>query len=340
MPGLKKVLAVLCVVVVAFLGCRGKGVETADGKARIKRAIAVYVPGTTSGSPTYEMLVEGVLRAASEYSGVVATVVEAGYNQTSWEEKLTSLAADGKYDLIVSSNPSLPALALSVQQKFPNQRFLLLDGSLEPGNPSIYALQYNQREEAYMAGYLAALVAGESGGNKIGLIAAQEYPVMNDVILPGYREGAAAFDPAITVEFRVIGNWFDASKAAELALSMISGGVKAILCIAGGASDGAVQAASETGAKIIWFDSNGYAIRPGVIVGSCVIAQDRAAYIKTKEFLEGTLPFGTVELVGVRDHYVDFIDDDPLYIESLSENVRQKQQIMLEKLRSGELVLD
>ncbi|MDR1256873.1 MAG: BMP family ABC transporter substrate-binding protein, partial [Spirochaetaceae bacterium] len=192
-------------------------------------SIAVFIPGAASGSPIYEMLADGVKRAVDEYNGtagrqsVAARVVEGGYNQAEWEAKLTSLAASGDYDLIVSSNPSLPALAQAVQAKFPSQRFLLLDGELA-GNPSIYTLRYNQREQAYMAGYLAALLVNESGGGRIGLIAGQEYPAMLQTILPGYRDGAAAAGSGIDVDFRVVGNWYDAAKCAELAAGMIRAG--------------------------------------------------------------------------------------------------------------------
>jgi simple sugar transport system substrate-binding protein len=296
-----------------------------------------------SGSPIYEMLARGVEKAAAEHSHVDVNVVEAGYNQAEWESKLTSLAAAGSYDLIVSSNPSLPALAQSVSEKFPNQKFLLLDGEIS-GNPNLYTMRYNQREQAYVSGHIAALIAlegktGAGGSKKIGLLAGQEYPAMNDIILPAYGEAARSVDPGFAVDFRVVGNWYDAAKGAELALDMIRNGAAVILCIAGGANEGAVQAASETGARVIWFDTNGYGIRPGTVVGSAILRQDLAAYEQTKRFLEGTLPFGRAEVVGIKDGYVDFVEDDPDYTASVSPAIREKQAELLRRLRSGELVL-
>jgi simple sugar transport system substrate-binding protein len=341
----RKTAAVLMVVLLAACVRKVKPVEEAAPEAV---SIAVFIPGAASGSPIYEMLADGVKRAAGEYNGtagrtVAARVVEGGYNQAEWEAKLMSLAASGDYDLIVSSNPSLPALAQAVQAKFPSQRFLLLDGELA-GNPSIYTLRYNQREQAYMAGYLAALLVEEAGGGRIGLIAGQEYPAMLQTILPGYRDGAAAVNPGIGVDFRVVGNWYDAAKCAELAAGMIRAGVRVLLCIAGGANEGAVQASAEAEGegeriRVIWFDTNGYAVRPPYIAGSCVLHQDKAAYNKTRLFLEGRLPFGEAEVVGIRDGYVDFVEDDPLYEAAVSESVREKQHEMLTRLRSGELEL-
>ena len=315
--------------------------------------IAVFIPGVMAGSPIYEKLALGVQRAADEFNlshpssegkKVEVTVIEAGFNQAEWENQATALAASGTYDLIVSSNPSLPVIVNSISAKFPNQKFMLMDGELA-GNPSVYTLRYNQREQAYMAGYIAALASVESGvgagGRKrIGLVAAQEYPVMMNTILPGYLEGALAVDPDFTVDFRVIGNWYDALKGAELAADMIRGGSRVLLPVAGGAGEGVVQAAAESGVKVVWFDANGYNVRPGVVIGSTIIRQEKATYEKTLIYLNGELPFGNAEIVGITGGYVDFVDDDPVYLSTVSESIRLKQAEMTACLRSGELRLD
>ena len=98
-----------------------------------------------------------------------------------------------------------------------------------------------------------------------------------------------------------------------------------------------MQAAVENNAKVVWMDTNGYMMRPGTVVGSSVVYQNKAAYEKVKLFLEGNLPFGAAETKGVADGYVDFVQDDPNYIQSVSEAVREKQAAMVEKIRNGDL---
>jgi simple sugar transport system substrate-binding protein len=323
--------------------------ESRRGGDPLNDSIAVFIPGVMSGSPIYEMLANGVRKAAADFSAaegreIKVTIIEAGYNQAEWESKLTALSASGSYSLIVSSNPSLPAIAESVSAKFPRQKFLLLDGKIE-GRPAIYTMRYNQREQAYIAGHIAALVsldlaAGGRPSKRIGLVAGQEYPVMAQTIRPGYEEGAKAVDTGFTVDFRVVGNWFDAGKGAELALDMIRGGVQVILCIAGGANEGVVKAAAETGKKAVWFDTNGYGIMQGTVIGSSVLYQEKAAYEKTMLYLKGALPFGKAEVVGIAEGYVDFIEDDPLYIAAVGEAARAKQSALITSLRSGELRLE
>ena len=331
----------LCAVFSALLsGCDRKNAAADTAVAERGKTIGVFIPGVISGSPVYEMLAVGVQAAADGRAGV--TLIEGGYNQAEWESKVTAMAASASYDLIVSANPSLPGIVSVVSEKFPNQHFLLLDGELE-GNPMVYTFRYNQREQGYMAGYMAALVTGAfspNGVKRIGLVAAQEYPVMNNIILPGYLEGARAVDPAYEADFRIVGNWYDAARAEELAADMIRGGVKAILTISGGANEGVVQAAHSAGAKVLWFDNNGYNVRPGTVVGCAVLAQDKAAFTQVRRWLDGELPFGKAETQGVAEGYVDFIQDDPDYILGTPEVIRKKQAAMIERIKSGELVLD
>ncbi|MDR2662606.1 MAG: BMP family ABC transporter substrate-binding protein [Treponema sp.] len=333
--------------VLLFSGC---GKNSGGEETRAGTAIGVFIPGVMSGSPVYEMLARGAREAVEQYNAGAGqnaaelTVIEGGYNQAEWETKVTAMAASGSYDLIVSSNPSLPDIVSRVSVKFPDQYFLLLDGEL-PGNTKVYTLRYNQREQAYMAGYIAALeteaaLAGSDRPRRVGLVAAQEYPAMNNVILPGFVEGARAVHPGYEADFRIVGNWYDAAKAAELAAEMIHSGVRVVLCIAGGANEGVLQTASQEGARVVWFDTNGYSIRPGTVIGSAVLYQDAAAYNQILRYLEGTLPFGTAETLGVNNGYVDFIQDDPEYIKTVSPEIREKQAAMIQRIRSGDLRLE
>lgn len=307
----------------------------------------MFIPGQLEGSAIYSQLAAGTARAVREQPGARILIVEAGFNQAEWEAKLTALAAQGVHDLIVTSNPAMPYFVDAIRQRFPEQHFLLMDAEMADV-PTVYSLRYNQREQAYMAGYLAALLSAADGSGdtrSIGLLAAQEYPAMTGIIRPAYLEGAAAAAAdegraALSLDYRVVGNWFDAQKAAELSRGMLQSGARVILTIAGSANEGAVQAAAESGAKVLWFDSNGYAVRPGVVAGSSALMQEQAVYDKLKLYFENRLPFGTAETAGLEDGYVRFIDDDPLYIQTVAPEIREKQARMIEKIQSGGLVLD
>jgi simple sugar transport system substrate-binding protein len=331
--------------IMASLSCTGN--KTAGAAPKADTAIAVFVPGIVSGNAVYEMLTAGAKKAADESTAAgktaSVTIVEAGTNQADWGAKLTELVAAKKYDLIISSNPSLPEIIEPISKQFPDQKFLVLDAFAE-GNPKLATWRYNQREQAYVAGYMAAQISESSmkyanKEKKIGLVAGQEYPAMNDIILPAYLEGARAVDPAFTVDFRVVGNWYDATKAAELARAMHAAGVDVVMPIAGGANQGVVSAATDEGFYLAWFDENGYAKAPGYVIASSTMAQERLTREATLAYLNGKLEFGKPATVGVKEGYITFIADDPAYTAAVPQELRDRQKAMLDRLASGDLSL-
>ena len=347
----EKILICICIVLTLFLGgfitAGGKQDVTASSAKTTKTSIAVFVPGIVSGNPVYEMLTAGVKKAVQEATdsgkNVSTYVLEAGTNQADWGTKMTTLVAEQEYDVIISSNPSLPEIIAPISEQFPDQNFLIFDAYSE-GNPHITTFRYNQREQGYISGYMAALISSSSmkyanPEKKIGLIAGQEYPAMNEIILPAYLEGARVVDPAYTVDFRVVGNWYDAAKGAELARAMKNAGVDVIMPISGGANQGTIAAAKEVGMYVAWFDDNGYAQAPGYVISSSVMAQERLAYEQTLAFINGTLKQGQASTIGIKDGYIDFVENDPAYIQTVPADIREKEAALLKQIRSGALSL-
>ena len=337
------VLAIVAVVVIVLLlfVVKPSAVKTEPAQPF---SIAVFVPGVVAGSPIYEQMVEGTERAVAEHDNASVKVLEGGFNQAEWEEKMTSLAATGEYDLIVTSNPAMPFITIPAAEKFPDQKWLNLDSYLE-GQPQIATLLYTQMEMTYMDGYLGALVSTSdmSGANpdlKAGMVVAQEYPALTKLMKPGFEMGLKALDPGFTLDYRVIGNWYDANKAADLANSMIDAGVDVILTIAGGANQGVIKACQDRGKYVLLVDANDYKAAPGTIVGCAVLNQSLAAYERVKMALNGTLEFGKAVIVHTKDGYVDFADQDPLYTDNVPADIRSQMDDLLTKMRSGEFHLE
>jgi len=336
---------VMCLVVPISLFATGQKESAGKPEEQPKKAepfgIAAFIPGVVAGSPLYEQLVAGAKKAVAEHPNASLKVIEGGFNQAEWTEKVTSLAATGEYKVILTSNPAMPYICADVAKSFPKQKFINVDGYL-PGNKQIYTLLYNQVEQGYLAGYMGGLVTTSkmSGANpdlKAGMIVAQEYPALTKMMKPGYIEGLHAVNSKITLDYRVIGNWYDANKAADLANSMFDAGVDVILLIAGGANQGAINAAKERGKYILYFDSNVYSMAPGTIVGCSVLYQEKAVYKVVNEALDGKLKYGTADVVSAADGYVDFVDDDPVYIKSVPEAVRAKMSKVVKDLRNGKV---
>jgi len=315
--------------------------SAAESAASQNLSVLVYITGMIAGSPPYELLAAGAEGFAASHEGVTVKVYEAGFNQAEWEEQLTSLVASGEYNLVLGSNPSLPEICANVGKKFPNQKFIITDAQYT-GNHQISTYLYNQYEQSLYLGYLAGLITTSNmphanAAKKLGFIAAQEYPLLNRHIVPGFLAGAKMADPAIELDFRIIGNWFDANKAAELARSMIDSGVDVFASIAGGAAQGMIKTAGEKGAYVVFHNTNEYKTAPGVIVGCGIMEQKKLVEEILADVLAGKIAWGTAKTVGVREGYLGFAADDPGYTGYLPENIRAKFNTFMANMKAGKV---
>lgn len=302
-------------------------------------SVAVFVPGALQGSPIYEMLDAGVRKAAAEVPGTTVRTIEGGFNQAQWGEQIAALAASGEYAYIVTSNPAMPEIAAKAAKAFPSQKFLILESW--SANPSYATLMYNHRELAYLHGVLGGLVAADrKAAPALAVIAGQEYPDMTNAIVPGFLEGLRSVSPDGRVEFRVVGNWYDAAKGADLTKGLAAQGVSVFLPIAGGAGQGVVTAAKAAGKAVLAYDTDGYAQEPGTIVGSGRILQDKAAYELTKAALAGKLEFGKPRVVGFQEGYLDYLTGSEAFKKAVPEAVRKKFEAVVASFRSGKTHLD
>jgi len=326
---MKKTLFTLAAAVLLLSGCSGKKSE--------KKSIAVFVPGIMADSPIYAKLAEGAQKAVEDFNAdkdeknkAEIYVMEAGTNQAEWGPKILSLAATQKYEVIISSNPSLPGLVEPISKQFPAQKFILMDAEMS-GNDKVFTVGYEQTEEAYLTGYIAGLM---SKNHKVALVSAQDYPAMNNVLYPNFEKGAKDAVEGTTCDYRVVGNWYDASKGMEIAESLIKAGVDVMLPICGGASQGVIAAAVNNGTYITWFDSNGFSKAPGTIISSAMVLQDKMTYGVTTKYLENSISWGTAEKAGLKEGYIEFLEDDPLYIQTVPEDVRAKMSALVKELQS------
>jgi simple sugar transport system substrate-binding protein len=211
-----------------------------------------------------------------------------------------------------------------------------LDAEKE-GNNNINTVFYNQYEQAYLTGYIAGLM---TKSNRLALIAAQEYPVMNNVLLPYFEKGAKDANSASTVDFRIVGNWYDATKGAELTDAVIKNGVDVILPICGGASQGVIATAKELGFYISWFDDNGFSKAPGYVISSSAMEQEKMAYEVATKYFEGKIEFGTATTVDIKDGYITLITDDANFENHFSESYKNNLKDEYNKIKEGVIILE
>jgi len=319
---MRKALIFFLVLSIFFTnGCIKKN----DAKSDL--SVLVFITGVVAGSPPYELMAQGAAEFAENNQNVKIKIFEAGVNQAMWEQQLSEIVASGEYDIVIGSNPSLPEICNNVSKLFPEQKFIITDAQYE-GHPRIKTFSYNQYDQSVFLGYLAGLVTTSkmqyaNAEKKIGFIAAQEYPLLVRDMVPGFLEGAKKADKDIEVDFRVIGSWADAGKAAELASAMINSGVDVFTSIAGGAAQGLIKTAVDQKAYIVWFNTNAYNQAPGLIIGCGVMEQKKLVMEILQDALEDKIQYGVSQTLGVKEGYIGFIFDNPGY-QNLPDDIRGK----------------
>lgn len=302
--------------------------------------VAVFVPGVLVGSPTYELMAEGVKQASEEKSSISYKIIEGGFNQAEWEPQVAALAASQEFDVVITSNPAMPEICARVALDFPEQKFITLEGYLK-NNPSVASFYFNHRELAYLHGYLAGLLSLSKTPSpaRVGMLVGQEYPEMIQAIRPGVTEGLLAADPQGMLEFRVLGNWYDAAKGAEITSSLFGAGVQVMIPIAGSANQGVFSTSKKEGKLVLNYDSPAYELEPGVIVGGGIISEDRAAREMVLGALAGTLVWGSATIAGIKDGYIGYDTNSPQYQSLVPQDVQTQFLTKLEEIRTGALVL-
>jgi len=332
---MKKLCAVfLLIFIFLTFGCEKKTVP-----ANKNLSVLVFITGVIAGSPTYELMADGANEFARLNQNVNVKIYEAGMNQAEWEHQLGEMVSGGEYDIVLGSNPSLPEICANVAKMFPQQKFIITDAQYE-GNPQIRTYLYNQYEQSLMLGYLAGLITVSKMSNansqkRIGFIAAQEYPLLTKQMVPGFLEGARLVDPAVELDRRIVGNWGDANKAADLTGAMMDAGVDVFTAIAGGAAQGMIKTAAERGAYIVWYNINAYNQAPGVIVGCGIMEQKKLVMEILGDVLSSKMQYGISQTLGVREGYINFLLDDPGYKNYIPPDIQEKFGKFLNDFSTG-----
>lgn len=336
---MKRFTTILLILIIALPLFAGGNKEEVTNNNEL--SILVYISGNLAGSPPYQKLNDGAIKFAKEHENVKIKTYEAGYNQAEWESQLTSLVATNQYDIVLTTNPSLPEICDNISKKFPNQKFLITDAYFS-GNPNIATYEFNQYQQSYILGRLAALIATSDMNNirdtkKLGFVLSQEYPLITEQILPGYLAGARSINKNFSLDTRVIGNWYDAEKAYELTTTIIENDSDVIATISGSAAAGVINAAKDNNKYIVFHNDNIYNQAPGVILGCGAMKQDELAYKILEDAYNDKIKYSEAQILSIDSGFIDFYSEDPLFIDNLPSSIRDEFIQWLNKFRKGEI---
>jgi basic membrane protein A len=195
--------------------------------------------GTTLFS---RQVAEGVERARSELGVTIDTAEPADI--AGIEDAVRAFAAEGCYRLIVTQGFLAADAIETVAREFPEQRFAILDATVDL--PNVSSVTWATHQASYLFGYAAAKLTTT---RKIGILIGMDIPPLWR-FRDGFIAGAEAADPSVEVLVDVVGAFNDPAKGLTLASAMRQRGVDVLYPLTG-SNNAIVAAANDQGYRLI-----------------------------------------------------------------------------------------
>ncbi len=252
-------LTIAIVVGLLAFGSSGRrdGPSTTDG-SRTPR-IALFIAGTLGDKSFNDSAARGIVAARKRWN-LRARVVEGGYDPTRWEASFTDLVDSGDFDVVVAGTFTMVPMVQKLSGRYPSMRFILYDAAVDHATcrcSNVYSVLFRQSEGAYLAGWLATRLAGDS--RHVGVIGAMQIPVIDDFIV-GFTAGAKAADGKVDVTRQYVNSFKDPAAAKEIAKAVFAEGATVLFQAAGASGQGIIEAAAEAHRYVIGVDSDQYAV--------------------------------------------------------------------------------
>lgn len=302
------------------------------------------INGVLGDKSFFDSADRGMQRVMEDYPQVEVKTIEAGIDPAKWEAALEDAAANEEYDVMVLGTFQMSEFLQRVAPKYPDKKFIIYDVSVDYSAcdcSNVYSVTYKQNEGSYLAGVFAGLMS-ETG--VVGVIGGQDIPVINDFIV-GYEQGAME-NGVSNVIVQYAGGWNDPAKGKELALAMYQQGADYVFQVAGGTGVGVFQAAEEMDLWAIGVDSDQATIiaetnpeQAEHIPTSMMKNVDNSLYRAMSMYIEGTLPFGEAEALGVAEGGVGLAKNS-YYEAHTPEDVRQAIEDVEQQLLNGEITVE
>lgn len=327
-----------------------KETEAAASGEKVK--VTLLVTGSFGDKAFNDSAQAGMEKLMAEMGDQVEVdMVEMGSDKTKFEGSMLD-ASESDSDIIITGLWDMKEITEQVAQEYPDKKYIIFDTDVDYsiGDLSnVYSMSYRQNEAAFLAGVLAASATTsdmEYANDEavIGFVGAKDTAaVINDSAV-GYIEGAQFVNPDIKVLVSYVGSYVDSATAKELALTQYSSGADTVFVAAGPASVGVIEAAAESQKYVIGVDSDQALAYEGkdeakYIISSAIKNVGDSLADAVKKSIDGTLPYGTYEILGLADGVVGLADND-IYESEVPEDIRAAVEKAKEDLLAGNVTVD
>lgn len=328
------------------------GSEAAETEASGEKVkIALLVTGSFGDKAFNDSAQAGMERLMEEMGDQVEVeMIEMGNDKTKFEGSLLD-ASDSDADIIITGLWDMKEITEQVAQEYPDKKYIIFDTDVDYtiGDLSnVYSMSYKQNEGAFLAGVLAASVTSSdmeyaNEDAVIGFVGARDTAVVINDSAVGYIEGAQFINPDIKVLVSYVGSYVDSATAKELALTQYSSGADCVFVAAGPASVGVIEAAAESQKYVIGVDSDQALAYEGqdeanYIISSAIKGVGDSLVDAVKRSLNGELPYGEYEVLGIEDGVVGLADNE-IYQTVVPEDIRATVEDVKEQLVAGEITV-
>lgn len=286
--------------------------------------VAVLLNGTiTDGwsSSAYEGI-----QLIQETYGCETSYIESVSKQD-MEAVLRNYASEG-YDVIFGHGSEFADAIKAVAPEFTDTIFVI-NSYTEAAEPNISTISLNNYEQGFLVGIVAATCS------ETGTVAAMNASESDSIkaSLDGQRAALSYLRPEMELVESWTGDADDATKAYEMALTLIRDGADIIVSDPGQMAQGILQACEETGALAIGVVGDLAALNPDVVITSARSSYGKAMVALVDEVIQGTWE---------PKCYDSGIAEDAVFIEPFGPNMLTEEQSneinqAIDKVKSGEI---
>ncbi len=274
----------------------------------------------------------GAKKAADEFN---LKLTEVNPGQSTDTELALRRLAKLKYEIIIGVGFRFRDPIHRVAGEFPSVKFALIDEVVPM--PNVASLTYRAQEGTFLAGVIAAL---KTETNRIGFIGGMKIPLLEAFEI-GFDAGRQAANPDVQLLVDYVGvtpqAFDDPAKGKELAIAQYNKGADVIIAAAGASGLGILEAAKSLKKWIIWVDSNGNHLAPGLVLTSIIKGVEISVYETIKSVHEGTFTGGQKDY-GLKEDGVEYtVDDDNRAL--LSDDILEQVEAFKAKIIAGEIVV-
>ena len=330
---MKKLLTVLlaALMVLCLAGCGAKEDETPKELSKMEQAkadgkitIANVVNGTLGDKSFFDSGEEAMQWINRDFGDkMYGETIELTYDKDTWAPGLAEVAAQG-WDIIIAGTYDMKEHVIPLLEEYPDQKwwfydeewnFDQVDGWQYAPSDNLYAMMFAQNEGSYVVGYMAAML---SKTGKVAFMGGQDNTVLDDFFV-GFANGAKAYNPETSVKCAWMDSFNDATKGKDVSQGLYEAGYDVVFACGGQAGLGGFDQVitEDEGKYIIGVDGNqgAYFASLGTAEGTAKAERtitsmqknvNQGFYDAAKKELDGKVPYGTNNKLGLNGGYVSY----------------------------------